>query len=136
MKSSNVWFGIITLLGTMMTLFFQNEFPTTAAKTIVSAVLAMIPAGNIFYHYFRDLKKRPNLKEFFKTPNFVLSLLATIVGIFPALAQFLPEAEALVRAIYSGNLQQIIFAAFSFVVVIYNAVFKKPAAARDARVYP
>lgn len=129
LKSSNVWLAVITLFGAAMQLFFQNAFPTEEAKTILSSVLAAVPAGNIMYHYFRDLEKRQSLKEFFKTPNFVLSLLATLVGIFPALAQFLPEAEALVRAIYSGSLQQILFAAFTFVMLIYNGVFKRPAAA-------
>jgi predicted permease len=120
-SSQNIMFVIIAILMVIFGVTFSDQ----AAKDIVAGVVAILAAGNILIHYFRDLQTRPSFKDILKNPMFWGSVLAFLVGFLPWLP--IKEIQSLIDAILSGNTTLILQAGIALVLVVLKLV-KKPTA--------
>ena len=119
-QSANFWFGLI---GVVAAAFGALAFPEDAAKTAVSAIIALFGAGNILYHYFRSIDGKvliDQLKASIKSYAFWASIITFLAGVLPVLP--VAELQNLVKAILSGDTSLMIQAGFALLLVVIKLI--------------
>lgn len=122
-QSSNFWNQIVTLAAAIFVALGGVEFPTENVQMIVSAAFSLFAAGNIAYHYFKDLKIRGSFKDVLRSSNFWTNAATIIISFAP---WFPIEAlQELITAILDGQLQAILVAGFNAINIIVKLVRTK-----------
>ena len=116
-QSANFWFGLIAIAAAL----FGLGFPETAFRNIATSVIAIFGAGNIIWHWVRDLQPGElieRIKGSIKAPGFYASVIAFLVGFLPWLP--VPELNKLVEAILAGDTALILQAVVALAIVLFK----------------